>query len=58
MQKIRTLQANIEVLREKLNKLIEDKDFKLSNREIISLSQELDVLLDDYVKFKNSKFIF
>lgn len=54
MEKMKDLQMNIEVMRERLNKLIENNNFKLVNKEIIDLSQELDVLLDNYVKLKNN----
>ncbi|MCT4509442.1 MAG: aspartyl-phosphate phosphatase Spo0E family protein [Tepidibacter sp.] len=52
MQNMNDLQMNIEVMRERLNKLIEVNNFKLVNKEIIDLSQELDILLDDYNKMK------
>lgn len=52
MQNMNDVQMNIEVMRERLNKLIEINNFKLVNKEIIDLSQELDVLLDNYNKMK------
>ncbi|CAH2214661.1 aspartyl-phosphate phosphatase Spo0E family protein [Tepidibacter aestuarii] len=57
MQSMKDLQMNIEVTRERLNKLIENNNFKLVNKEIIDLSQELDVLLDNYVKLKKSSIL-
>ncbi|WP_099190691.1 aspartyl-phosphate phosphatase Spo0E family protein [Tepidibacter mesophilus] len=57
MQNINDLQINIEVMRGKLNKLIENNNFKLVNKEIIDLSQELDVLLDNYVKMKKDSIL-
>ncbi|SHJ83009.1 aspartyl-phosphate phosphatase Spo0E family protein [Tepidibacter formicigenes] len=57
MQNIKDLQINIEILRERLNKLIEDNDFKLGNREIIDLSQKLDTLIDTYTKIRGNKFL-
>ncbi len=57
MQNINDLQTNIEVMRERLNKLIENNNFKLINKEIIDLSQELDVLLDNYVKLEKNSVI-
>lgn len=57
MQNINDLQTNIEVMRERLNKLIENNNFKLINKEIIDLSRELDVLLDNYVKLEKNSVI-
>ncbi|MEJ8554501.1 Spo0E family sporulation regulatory protein-aspartic acid phosphatase [Tepidibacter sp. Z1-5] len=57
MEKMKDLQMNIEVMRERLNKLIENNNFKLVNKDIIDLSQELDVLLDNYVKLKKDSVL-
>ncbi len=57
MQDMKELKLNIEVLREKLNKLIINRDFRLGNKEIISVSQELDVLLENYVKIEKNQLI-
>ncbi|WFD11053.1 aspartyl-phosphate phosphatase Spo0E family protein [Tepidibacter hydrothermalis] len=57
MEKMNDLQMNIEVMRERLNKLIENNNFKLVNKEIIDLSQELDILLDNYVKLKKDSIL-
>jgi len=57
MEKMKDLQMNIELMRERLNKLIENNNFKLVNKEIIDLSQELDILLDNYVKLKNNSVL-
>lgn len=54
MQNIKDLEFNIEIMREKLNKLIVEKNFKLENRDIIKLSQELDILLENYVKLEKN----
>lgn len=54
MQNIKDLEFNIEIMREKLNKLIVEKNFKLENREIIELSQQLDILLESYVKLEKN----
>nr|MBO2495041.1 hypothetical protein [Clostridia bacterium] len=42
----------IEEKREALKKLLRSKDFNLKDEEIIKLSQELDELLLQYVKYK------
>lgn len=57
MEKMKDLQMNIELMRERLNKLIENNNFKLVNKEIIDLSQELDILLDNYVKLKKNSVL-
>lgn len=45
----------IEELRVKLNELAENKNVKLTDPEIISMSRELDVLLNTYHKLMTDK---
>jgi hypothetical protein len=44
------LSNTIEDLREELNSLIEKLDFDLNNKNIIELSQKLDMLIFDYYR--------
>ena len=57
MQNLKEIENNIEVVRQKLNNLIIEKEYKLVNAEVVILSQQLDSLLDKYNKLsKNHSF--
>jgi len=55
MSNIELILNKVEDLRENLNKLAKDKNKKFSDPEIVSISKELDVLLNRYHKLMTAK---
>ncbi len=55
MPEIGEILHEIEELRKKLNTLAEDKSKKITDLEIVSISRELDVLLNTYHKLIKAK---
>ncbi len=48
--KLKKMRQDIEEIREELNMLIRTLDYPIENNEVIKLSQQLDVLLVEYIK--------
>jgi iron-sulfur cluster repair protein YtfE (RIC family) len=57
MPEIEEILNKVEELREKLNKLAQNKNEKLTDPKIIAVSRELDVLLNTYHKLMTNKMI-
>jgi iron-sulfur cluster repair protein YtfE (RIC family) len=57
MPEIEEILNKVEELREKLNKLAQNKNEKLTDPKIIAVSRELDVLLNTYHKLMMNKMI-
>ncbi|MBP2659475.1 MAG: Sporulation stage 0, Spo0E-like regulatory phosphatase [Firmicutes bacterium] len=57
MPEIEEILNKVEELREKLNKLAQNKNEKLTDPKIIAVSRELDVLLNTYHKLMTNKII-
>ncbi len=57
MPEIEEILNKIEELREKLNRLAQNKNEKLTDPKIIAVSRELDVLLNTYHKLMTNKMI-
>jgi hypothetical protein len=55
MPEIEEILREIEELRENLNKLAESKSEKFTDPEIVSVSKELDVLLNTYYRLITNK---
>ena len=55
MPEVEEILNKIEELRIKLNTLAENKNAKLTDPEIISMSRELDILLNTYHRFMTDK---
>ena len=57
MPEIEEILNKVEELREKLNKLAQNENEKLTDPKIIAVSRELDVLLNTYHKLMTNKMI-
>ncbi|EIW17253.1 MULTISPECIES: aspartyl-phosphate phosphatase Spo0E family protein [Pelosinus] len=57
MPEIEEILNKVEELREKLNKLAQNKNEKLTDPKIIAVSRELDILLNTYHKLMTNKMI-
>ncbi len=57
MPEIEEILSKVEELREKLNKLAQNKNEKLTDPKIIAVSRELDILLNTYHKLMTNKMI-
>ena len=44
------IETRIELLREKLNKCIDNNSFSIVNEEILNISEELDMIIIEYIK--------
>lgn len=55
MSRVAEIEASIEILREKLHRLVESKNYQFIDQDVMSLSERLDILLVERERCKIGK---